>query len=317
MKPNTEKTAIGIDIGGTNIECAWIDENAQIIHQINFRTELFETAESMVKMVSQAIEEHHQGHQYEQLVGIGIGAPNGNYFTGSIEMAPNLKWKGHIPLAEMFKAETHLPTVLTNDANAAAYAEMLFGGATEMNNFLVVTLGTGLGSGIVVNGEVMYGKTGFAGELGHTIAQANGRPCGCGRKGCLETYVSATGLKLTIGELLAVSRQNSSLRDLTNISAKNVHEAAIKGDALAIKALEYTAKILGQKLTDYITVFSPEAVFLSGGLAHAHSYLIPTIEKTINDNVLPIFKDTTRVYPSKLLEKNAGLLGAAALIMNQ
>ena len=309
-----EDIAIGIDIGGTNIELAWVKPNGTILKHLKYKTELYSQADELVEVIGKAILNENNNFGNYNILGIGVGAPNGNYFNGTIEFAPNLGWKGIVPLAKMFETRTKLKTKLTNDANAAAYAEMIYGGATKMKNFLVITLGTGLGSGIVVNGQILYGATGFAGELGHTIVENNGRPCKCGRKGCLETYASATGIKKTIKQLLSQSKQESMLRDLNYTRGEDIYLAAKKGDECAIKAFDYTGEILGQHLADYIALFSPEAIFITGGLAKAYSLLIPAIEKSINENCLRIFKDTVKIAPSELLNKNAGLLGAAALI---
>jgi len=309
-----ENITIGIDIGGTNIELAWVKKDSSILKHIKLKTKNYLEADYLVKDIGNIILEENKNFSNYNILGIGIGAPNGNYFNGTIEFAPNLGWKGIIPLAEMFETKTGLKTKLTNDANAAAYAEMIYGGAIDMQNFLVITLGTGLGSGIVVNGQILYGSTGFAGELGHTIVENNGRQCKCGRKGCLETYASATGIKKTINNFLDQTKKASILRSLDNIQAKDIYLAAKQGDECASKAIDYTGKILGQHLSDYIALFSPEAIFITGGLAKAHSLLIPAIEKSIDENCLHIFKNTVKILPSQLLEKNSGLLGAAALI---
>lgn len=308
-----DKISIGIDIGGTNIEVGWVNADGTVLKHLIFKTILFKQPEWLVEEVGNAILKENQDFSKDQIIGIGIGAPNGNHYNGTIEFAPNLGWEGIIPLAEMFIEKTGINTKLTNDANAAAYAEMIYGGAKEMNDFLVVTLGTGLGSGIVINRNILYGSTGFAGELGHTIVENNGRDCGCGRKGCLETYASATGIVKTINNYLELSKKDSSLRALDNIESEDIFEAAVNGDEYANKAIEYTGTILGRHLADYIALFSPEAIFLTGGLAKAHSLLIPVIEKAMDENILKIFKNTVKIYPSDLIEQNAGLLGAAAL----
>jgi len=250
------------------------------------------------------------------LKGMGIGAPNGNFYKGTIEFAPNLPWKGTIDLVEKLKQYFNVPIVLTNDANAAAMGEMIYGKAKGLNEFMVITLGTGLGSGIVVDGKVVYGHDGFAGEIGHTIYDPNGRLCGCGRKGCLETYASATGIVLTVGELLLKSTVQTKLREIpaNKLEAKHIHEEALKGDRLALEAFDYTARILGLKLADSIAHTSPEAIFLFGGLAESgDDILIPT-KKYMEENLLNIFKNKVRLEISGLMGKNAAILGAAALI---
>lgn len=306
-----EKISIGIDIGGTNIEIGWVNDDGKIVHQKNYKTNQFSTGKEFADFISPVIIAENKNHS--NIIGIGIGAPNGNFFTGSIEFAPNLGWDEVIPLAQLLKEQTGLDTKLTNDANAAAYAEMIYGNAIGMKNFVVVTLGTGLGSGIVVNGSMLYGSTGFAGELGHTVIIENGRQCACGHKGCLETYASATGIVTTAKELLLQNK--SVLSKIENFESKDIFSAALSGDKVAIEAIEYTGEILGKSLTDYIALFSPEAVFLTGGLARAHSLLIPSIENSIDNNILKIFKDSVKVLPSKLINENAGLLGAAAMIL--
>ncbi len=310
------KIAVGIDIGGTNAELGWVNKDGKVLHRQIFKTADFTEIEQMVETIGNAINAQIKNLDHYEILGLGIGAPNGNFYKGTIEFAPNLHWKGVLPLAEMFAKKTGLTTKLTNDANAAAYAEHIYGAAKEMNNFLVVTLGTGLGSGIVVNGNVLYGATGFAGEMGHTKTMDNGRQCGCGRLGCLETYVSATGLARTTVELLAQSRQISVLRDKEKITSEDVFLAASSGDELALKAIKYTTTIFGKHLADYVALFSPEAIFLTGGLANAHSLLIPHTEEVMNQSVLKVFTNTVKIYPSALLKENAGLIGAAAMLFD-
>ena len=307
----SDKISIGIDIGGTNIEIGWVNSDGKILNQINYKTNKFKTGKEFADFIAPIILDENKKH--DSISGIGIGAPNGNFFTGSIEFAPNLGWDEVIPLAKLFKENTGIETKLTNDANAAAYAEMIYGNAKQMKNFVVVTLGTGLGSGIIVNGEMLYGSTGFAGEFGHIIINENGRQCGCGRKGCLETYASATGIVKTANELL--TQTNSVLNKIPNFEAKDIFSAALSGDEVALKSIEFTGKILGKSIADYTALFSPEAVFLTGGLAKAHSLLIPAIENSMNDNMLKIFNNTVEILPSKLIDDNAGLLGAAAMMI--
>ena len=309
------KIAIGLDIGGTNTELAWVNSKGEILKHLKLKTKNFPKPEQLVENVGNAILEGNNEFSSDKILGLGIGAPNGNYYNGSIEFAPNLGWKGIIYLAELFKQKIKLPTKLTNDANAAAYAEMLYGGAKNMQNFLVVTLGTGLGSGIIVNGEMLYGSTGFAGELGHTVVDYNGRTCGCGRKGCLETYASAIGIVRTVNDYLATTKESSTLKKLTNIESKDIFLAAMQNDNIAIKSINYTGEILGKHLSDYVALFSPEAIFLTGGLAKAHQLLIPPTQKAMNKQMLNIFQNTVKILPSQLINQNAGLLGAAAMIM--
>jgi glucokinase len=309
-----ENISIGIDVGGTNIEIAWVKSDGSILKHFEYKTNLFDQANDFVETVGNQIIYENKNFSTYNITGIGIGAPNGNNFTGSIEFAPNLEWEGIIKLSEMFKNKTGIKTLVENDANAAAFAENIFGGAKQMKNFLVVTLGTGLGSGIFVNGEILHGKTGFAGELGHTVAIENGRKCKCGKKGCLETYVSATAIVKTVKEFSRISKIESELNTIENLESKDIFKAAESGDNLALQSINYTTEILGKTLSDYTALFSPEAIFITGGMAKSHSLLIPKIETAMNENMLKIFKNTVQILPSELIDKNAGLLGAAALM---
>jgi glucokinase len=260
-----------------------------------------------------------KGHSDLKLAGIGIGAPNANYHKGTIELAPNLAWKGIVPLADLIRKKIDVPVVITNDANAAAMGEMIFGGAKNMKDFIVLTLGTGLGSGIVINGEVVYGHTGFAGELGHTIVVPEGRDCGCGRQGCFETYASASGLVRTVLYLLSEMRDESSLRDIppAELTSKKIAEAAVKDDPIALEALDFTAEKLAFGIINAIGFSSPEAVFLFGGLAQAGELLFVPVREYVEANVQPIFRGTVKILPSGVSESNAAVLGAAALAWNE
>ena len=238
------------------------------------------------------------------------------YYSGTIEFAPNLPWKGVIPLAAMFEERLGIPTALTNDANAAGIGEMTYGAARGMKDFIMITLGTGVGSGIVINGQMVYGHDGFAGELGHTIIRReNGRLCGCGRHGCLETYCSATGVARSAREFLTKSTEPSLLRDIPaeNITSKDVYDAAVKGDKIAQEIFEFTGTILGEALADFIAFSSPEAIVLFGGLAKAGDYIFKPIQKAIDDNVLNIYKGKTKLLASELKDSDAAVLGASAL----
>ena len=244
-----------------------------------------------------------------------MGAPNGNYYTGTIENAPNLPW-GHNGVVEFAKllseAMNGLPVALTNDANAAAVGEMTYGAARGMKNFIMITLGTGVGSGIVINGEVVYGHDGFAGELGHTAAvRNNGRQCNCGKTGCLEAYASATGVARTAREWLELTNEPSVLRNLDTIASKDV--AAKDGDPLALKIFEFTGKILGRSFADFIAFSAPEAIVLFGGLARAKEFLLPPMEEAMNANLLSLWKNKVKIVFSQLKESDAAILGASAL----
>ncbi|MBQ4306617.1 MAG: ROK family protein, partial [Bacteroidales bacterium] len=245
------------------------------------------------------------------------GAPNANYYTGEIENAVNLTWgvQGHIPFAKMLsEAMDGLPVALTNDANAAAMGEMTYGAAKGMKNFIMITLGTGVGSGIVIDGKMVYGHDGFAGELGHTcMVRHNGRQCNCGKTGCLEAYCSAIGVARTAREWLDMSDEPSELRSLDKISSKDVFDAAKNGDKLALKIFDYTGTLLGQAFADFIQFSSPEAIVLFGGLARAKEFLTDPIQKAMNANVLPLWKNKVRLVYSQLKESDAAILGASAL----
>lgn len=308
----------GIDIGGTNTVFGLVDAFGEIVFKKTIRTEDFAVPEDLVSVVSEGIEkslfELTSGKC--ELVGVGIGAPNGNYFNGTIEFAPNLKWKGIIPLAKMFSDRLSCKAILTNDANAAAMGEMIFGGAKRMKDFIFITLGTGLGSGIVVNGEMVYGHDGFAGEIGHVIMFADGRQCGCGRKGCLETYCSATGIKHTYSEL-QLSNSDKNNRTGVVVDAKYIYVKAIAGEKSAIEAFNYTGDILGLALANSVAYTSPEAIFLFGGLALAGNFIFkPTIE-SFEKNLLEIYKNKIKILPSKLKENDAAILGAASLVWKE
>jgi glucokinase len=252
----------------------------------------------------------------DKIGGIGIGAPNANYFTGMIEDAPNLPWPSPIPLAKLVSDKFGIPVAITNDANAAAIGEMTYGAARGMKDFIMITLGTGVGSGIVVNGQVVYGHDGFAGELGHVIVKRNnGRLCGCGRTGCLEAYCSATGVARTAREYLELSTEPSLLRNLQieDITSKDVYDAATAGDKLAKDVFEYTGKILGEAMADMMVFSSPQAFIMFGGLAKSGELLMKPLREAMDKNMLPIFKGKAKVLLSELKEADAAVLGASAL----
>jgi glucokinase len=251
-----------------------------------------------------------------KIKGIGMGAPNGNYYTGNVESAANLPWKGIVPFANMLKEKFGVPAALTNDANAAAIGEMTYGAARGMKNFIMITLGTGVGSGIVINGQLVYGHDGFAGELGHTtIVRNNGRICGCGKTGCLETYTSATGVARTARELLEMRKDDSLLRNipLESITSKDVFDAAVKGDAIALEIFEYTGKMLGEAFADFVAFSAPEAIVIFGGLAKSGDLIMKPIHDNMEKNLLPIWKGKVKLLFSALNEADAAVLGASAL----
>ncbi|MCX6254406.1 MAG: ROK family protein [Bacteroidia bacterium] len=314
-----KEVVAGIDIGGTNTIFGLVDRAGNVIAENRLKTTDYPEIKNFVSTQVAAINKLMEGKTNLKLAGIGIGAPNANYHKGTIELAPNLAWKGIVPLAEYIRKKIDVPVIVTNDANAAAMGEMIFGGAKKMKDFIVLTLGTGLGSGIVINGEVVYGHTGFAGELGHTIVVPGGRDCGCGRQGCYETYASASGLVRTVLYMLSEMREESSLRDIppSELTAKKITEAAAKKDPVAVEALDYTAEILAFGIVNAIGFSSPEAVFLFGGLAQAGDMLFTPVRKYVDNNVQPIFKGTVKILPSGVSESNAAVLGAAALVWNK
>ena len=317
MNSNMEKPyVVGIDIGGTNTVFGIVDARGTIIASSSIKTSGYPTVEEYADEVCKSLLPLIIANGgVDKIRGIGIGAPNGNYYTGTIEFAPNLPWKGILPLAAMFEERLGIPTALTNDANAAAIGEMTYGAARGMKDFIMITLGTGVGSGIVINGQMVYGHDGFAGELGHVIARRDGRLCGCGRKGCLETYCSATGVARTAREFLAARTDASLLRNIPaeNITSKDVYDAAVQGDKLAQEIFEFTGNILGEALADAIAFSSPEAIVLFGGLAKSGDYIMKPIQKAIDDNILNIYKGKTKLLVSELKDADAALLGASAL----
>jgi glucokinase len=307
---------LGIDIGGTFTKFGFIEKDGKS----QFDSMIVTTGHPDIKTymanlasgINRSLEELGPGFN---LVGVGIGAPNGNYYNGTIEYAPNLDWKDVVPFVDMFKKYFNLPMALTNDANAAAIGEMIYGSAKGLKDFVVITLGTGLGSGIVVNGEVVYGHDGFAGEVGHVMVYENGRMCGCGKRGCLETYASASGIRRTVFELLCDETHASSLRDVgfNEMTAKMISQAAQQGDPIALEAFEITGKILGMKLADTVAHTSPEVIFLFGGLTNAGDLIFnPTIEH-FEKNLLKVYRNKIKILPSGLQETNAAVLGASAL----
>lgn len=310
--------AIGIDIGGTNTVFGCIDSKGNTIAEGNLPTQTKEHFEDYIEDLIAEIKSSLENTETEvRIVGVGIGAPNGSYRAGTIENAANLRWKGTLPIAKMVNEKLNVPVKVTNDANAAALGERIFGGAKNMSDFMVITLGTGLGSGIVVNGDLLYGYEGFAGEVGHIIVRPGGRDCACGRKGCLETYVSATGVKRSVYKLLAKHLGESSLRDVpfNNLNAKMVAEAANEGDSVALETFKYTGKMLGEALANVASVTAPEAIFLFGGLAKAGDLLFDPVKEAMDENMLFLYKDKVKLLPSQLGD-DAAILGAAALIWN-
>ena len=308
---------VGIDIGGTNTVFGIVDARGTIIASGSIKTNKFNEVEDYVnELHTELFRLLEQNNATDKIMGIGVGAPNGNYFNGTIEFAPNLPWRGVIPLAQMLTDRFGIPVSLTNDANAAAIGEMTYGAARGLKDFIMITLGTGVGSGIVVNGQLVYGHDGFAGELGHVIVRPNnGRLCGCGRTGCLEAYTSATGVARTAREFLEVRNDPSSLRQIPiqDITSKDVYDAAITGDKLALEIFDYTGKILGEAFANFIAFSSPKAIILFGGLAKAGDLILKPIKEAMDRNTLNIYKGKVKIMVSELKESDAAVLGASAL----
>lgn len=313
------KYAVGIDIGGTNTKFGIVNSDGVIIEQDRMLTNQHEVVEDFIdELHSKLAPMIEKVGGVENFVGIGVGAPNGNIYSGSIEYAPNLKWKGIIPVAELIHKKFGLPCKLTNDANAAAVGEMLFGCAKNMKHFITITLGTGVGSGIVIDGKIVVGHDGFAGELGHTIIRPGGRMHkSTGMRGSLEAYASATGVRDTAIELLsAYPERESLLRDysINALTSKTVYECAIQGDAIANEIFEFTGQILGESLANFIMFSSPETIVLFGGLTKAGQLLMNPTRKHMEANLLPIFQNKVKLVFSELNEADAAILGSSALV---
>jgi glucokinase len=308
---------IGIDIGATNTVFGVVDARGTILYNGSIKTGIYEEINNYVSALAEGLKEViAKAGGPEKFKGIGVGAPNGNYFNGCIEFAPNLPWKGKIPLAQLISEKTYnIPVTLTNDANAAAIGEMTYGAARGMKDFIEITLGTGVGSGIVVGGTLVYGHDGFAGELGHVIVRRDGRVCGCGRHGCLEAYASATGVARTAREILMTRTEKSLLRDLNpeDITSKDVYDAAVKGDRLAVEIFEFTGNILGEALSNFVAFSSPEAIILFGGLTKAGDLIFNPVKRSMEGNMLKVFQGKTKLLISQLKESDAAVLGASAL----
>ncbi len=297
--------ALGIDIGGTNTVVGLVDKAGNVLGTDSVKTQSLPVLEEYVKTVSKLAKDliAKNNVSIDDIVGLGIGAPNANYYTGNIEMAPNLPWKqDKVPLAKMFREELNIPVTITNDANAAALGEKMYGVAKDMDNFIMITLGTGVGSGIVINGQLVYGHDGFAGELGHVIIERNGRLCGCGRRGCLETYCSATGIVRTAKE-----------RNTPFLTSKDIYDAAVKGDETAIDIFKETGTRLGRAFADMVVFSSPEAFVLFGGLAKAGDFILKYTKEAMEEAIMPIFKGKVKILLSTMKDADAAVLGASAL----
>jgi glucokinase len=307
---------LGIDIGGTNTALGFVTREGACLADASIATNADEAPAFLVARLAVKARELFAPIQDRCVLrGVGIGAPNANYHRGTVVDPPNLKWKGETPLAALVKEQFDLPVVVTNDANAAALGEMLFGSARGMRDFIVITLGTGLGSGLVSNGQLIYGADGFAGEVGHTAVDPEGRLCGCGKRGCLETYASASGICRTVFELICNGRDDSEFLGVTfrELTAKQVADAAHRGDPVALAAFAFTGRVLGAKLAESVAHTSPEAIILVGGLANAGDLIFQPTKSSMEDHLLGIFKGKVKLLPSGLPEGNGAVLGAAAL----
>ena len=313
----SNELAIGIDIGGTNTKYGIVNHRGDILEKGDLKTDEHSTIEgfidSLYDVLAPLIKKHESAGRVK---GIGVGAPNGNYYTGTIDYAPNLHWKGVVPLAKLMTQKFSLPSALTNDANAAAVGEMNYGAARGMRDFIMITLGTGVGSGIVANGQLIYGHDGFAGELGHTVIRPSGRKHWSTKiDGSLEAYCSATGIVLTAEELLAQGNEASLLRDVKEeLTSKIVYECAVKGDKIAQEAYRFTGQILGEALANFVMFSSPEAIILFGGVIKAGDLIMVPTREHMEKNLLPIFQDKVRLVFSELKEADAAILGASALV---
>ena len=308
--------SIGIDIGGTNTDIGIVRSDGKIIDKENLHTNEYFDASLYVKDVADKIKLLLKRNNINDIDGIGIGAPNGNTYTGSIDKAPNLNFKGQVKLAEMMKQHIDTKVVVSNDANAAAYGEMIYGGAKNLDHFITFTLGTGVGSGIIIDRKLVLGSTSTAGELGHSIIIINGRQCGCGRQGCLETYTSARGICRTAIELL---EQNPDYKgvlrqvDFDKITSKMIGDAANAGDPIGLKVFENVGYLLGIAMANAVTFSAPQAIFLMGGPVHAGEVLMKPLRKSFDEHLLNIFKDTVEIRVSELADNEVAILGAAAL----
>ena len=310
---------LGVDIGGTNTVLGYVDNAGRVLTHTTMptnahmpHTEFFQRLHERAVSLQEAIDEK------VRLVGIGIGAPNANYYNGTIESPPNLAWE-YVDVKEEVRKYFSVPVAVTNDANAAAIGEMMFGTARGMKDFILITLGTGLGSGIVSNGELVYGATGFAGEIGHTIVDPDGRECGCGRRGCLETYVSAPGICRTVVELLSMRNDDSGLRSrsFASLTAKHIADAALAGDRIALEAFDRTGRYLGLKLADAVAHTGPQAIILFGGVANAGDLILKPTKHYLQQYLLNIYKNKVDVLPSALPAGHAAIYGASGLIWNE
>jgi len=316
-----KEVAIGIDIGGTNTVIGVVDRAGNLLAEASTPTLTNTEVKNYLDVLSAKINETvFELSEEVEVMGIGVGAPSSNYYTGEIVGASNLGWGEVVPFVELLKGYFDYPAIaLTNDANSAAIGEMMYGGAKGMSNFIMLTLGTGVGSGIVINGKLVLGHDGFAGELGHVITEHDGRECGCGRKGCLETYASATGICRTVSELNANTKIPSELRTVPSgqFTSRMVYDAAVRGDELALEAFELTGKMLGRSIADFVAFSSPEAVFLFGGLAQAGDYIFKPTKKHMEENMCFLYSNKVQLRPSELDGAKIAVLGASAVVWKE
>ncbi len=311
---------LGIDIGGTSAKYGAVAEDGTILMEDRFSTTEHTEAHAFFNDFFAEIREKLSHFTDHKLTGVGIGAPNANYYEGTISHAPNLKWgKGVVAVRSLCEDAFNVPVAITNDANAAALGEMVYGKAKDKKHFIMITLGTGVGAGVVIDGKLLYGHDGFAGELGHMEVVPGGRVCGTGHRGCLEVYSSATGIKRTVFELLADSIEDSQLRTFNyhDLSARDIYEAALKDDPIALQAFDITARILGHALADFVAFSSPEAIYIFGGLMNAGNMLLAPIKKYYDDKVMEVFRGKVSIEISGLMERSAAILGASALIRKE
>lgn len=317
MKDENRANVVGIDIGGTNSVFGIVDKSGNVIASSSIKTQDYPEFTSYIDALSGGIKKlAEESVGMSAIKGVGVGAPNANFYTGNIEHAANLPWKGVIPFAKELSSRLGVPVALTNDANAAAIGEMTYGVARGMRDFIMITLGTGVGSGIVANGQLIYGHDGNAGELGHVVVERDGRQCGCGGKGCLETYTSATGVARTAREFLEKRANEDSLlrkMDPAKITSKDVFDAAKAGDQIAQDIFSFTGKVLGMALADFVKFSSPEAIVLFGGLAKSGDLLLTPLKKAMEENLMPVFRGKVKVLFSGMKEADAAVLGASAL----
>ncbi len=315
----SKKVAIGVDIGGTLTKVGIVDREGNLFAHTDFSTTKHKEFGDYLDELKSHIEELKSKMDFDyEITGIGVGAPNANFFRGTIEHAANLLWKGVVPFSQELQKRYDLPVFITNDASAAAIGEMIYGEAVNMKDFMVITLGTGLGSGIVANGQLIYGHDSQAGELGHVMIEKGGRLTGLGRRGGLEAYVSSTGLKRTVFFLLSDMMDDSVLRDYSynDLHGEMISKAAEEGDPIAQAAFEMTGRILGEQLANFTTFSHPEAYFLLGGLAKAGKWIFDPTRKHLEKNLLPFYQGKVKLLPSGMMDKNAAILGAAALVWN-